>query len=184
MAGRARQRDVIKAIDNLIESPFSQGVANQLGTLAKFISDNWESLYVDGVLGQRFADQLANRAWLPAISKRPNGTPEAIFQLPAASLFEPSAIARKRDHDLVCSVLPVCMFPIEEAVAKAIGHSQPSEETVLAHFDNVIESMEDKKSANKFEARILEKIYQFIGCLLYTSPSPRDQRGSRMPSSA
>ena len=26
--------------------------------------------------------------------------------------------------------------------------------------------------------------YMFIGCLLYTSPSPRDQRGSRMPSSA
>jgi len=25
---------------------------------------------------------------------------------------------------------------------------------------------------------------QFFGCLLYTSPSPRDQRGSRMPSSA
>ena len=25
---------------------------------------------------------------------------------------------------------------------------------------------------------------QFINCLLYTSPSPRDQRGSRMPSSA
>ena len=24
----------------------------------------------------------------------------------------------------------------------------------------------------------------FTGCLLYTSPSPRDQRGSRMPSSA
>ena len=23
-----------------------------------------------------------------------------------------------------------------------------------------------------------------VGCLLYTSPSPRDQRGSRMPSSA
>ena len=25
---------------------------------------------------------------------------------------------------------------------------------------------------------------QLIACLLYTSPSPRDQRGSRMPSSA
>ena len=25
---------------------------------------------------------------------------------------------------------------------------------------------------------------QFLSCLLYTSPSPRDQRGSRMPSSA
>ena len=29
---------------------------------------------------------------------------------------------------------------------------------------------------------VAEKI--FYGCLLYTSPSPRDQRGSRMPSSA
>ena len=29
--------------------------------------------------------------------------------------------------------------------------------------------------------RFLENIYS---CLLYTSPSPRDQRGSRMPSSA
>ena len=26
--------------------------------------------------------------------------------------------------------------------------------------------------------------YEYIPCLLYTSPSPRDQRGSRMPSSA
>ena len=26
--------------------------------------------------------------------------------------------------------------------------------------------------------------YEDINCLLYTSPSPRDQRGSRMPSSA
>jgi len=28
------------------------------------------------------------------------------------------------------------------------------------------------------------KSYMERGCLLYTSPSPRDQRGSRMPSSA
>ena len=27
-------------------------------------------------------------------------------------------------------------------------------------------------------------VSRVIGCLLYTSPSPRDQRGSRMPSSA
>ena len=30
----------------------------------------------------------------------------------------------------------------------------------------------------------LDVITPLIGCLLYTSPSPRDQRGSRMPSSA
>ena len=29
-----------------------------------------------------------------------------------------------------------------------------------------------------------EKATQAVTCLLYTSPSPRDQRGSRMPSSA
>ena len=27
-------------------------------------------------------------------------------------------------------------------------------------------------------------LFEFQDCLLYTSPSPRDQRGSRMPSSA
>ena len=35
-----------------------------------------------------------------------------------------------------------------------------------------------KKIAKKFVR------YQEGACLLYTSPSPRDQRGSRMPSSA
>ena len=30
----------------------------------------------------------------------------------------------------------------------------------------------------------LQGVRQEIACLLYTSPSPRDQRGSRMPSSA
>ena len=29
-----------------------------------------------------------------------------------------------------------------------------------------------------------EDMVRYITCLLYTSPSPRDQRGSRMPSSA
>ena len=33
------------------------------------------------------------------------------------------------------------------------------------------------------EIRQLLDLYH-MGCLLYTSPSPRDQRGSRMPSSA
>ena len=32
--------------------------------------------------------------------------------------------------------------------------------------------------------KIALKYYSSISCLLYTSPSPRDQRGSRMPSSA
>ena len=33
-------------------------------------------------------------------------------------------------------------------------------------------------------AHNMQREYRIISCLLYTSPSPRDQRGSRMPSSA
>ena len=47
-----------------------------------------------------------------------------------------------------------------------------------------ITSNEDKTIA-KVVAEPLEKGFgQTIGCLLYTSPSPRDKRQSRMPSSA
>ena len=35
------------------------------------------------------------------------------------------------------------------------------------------------------DKREIKKMFaESLGCLLYTSPSPRDQRGSRMPSSA
>ena len=40
------------------------------------------------------------------------------------------------------------------------------------------------KSEYVAHGRSVEEIGEAIGCLLYTSPSPRDQRGSRMPSSA
>ena len=44
----------------------------------------------------------------------------------------------------------------------------------------------DSKYKGKRKALIAaKKAYeQLVNCLLYTSPSPRDQRGSRMPSSA
>ena len=50
-----------------------------------------------------------------------------------------------------------------------------------------------KENKSRYEADVLEPSLEFIEsmsstlkkvCLLYTSPSPRDQRGSRMPSSA
>ena len=36
----------------------------------------------------------------------------------------------------------------------------------------------------KLKNKVGKDLYEYWGCLLYTSPSPRDQRGSRMPSSA
>ena len=38
--------------------------------------------------------------------------------------------------------------------------------------------------AEKMMDDIISNLPDFKNCLLYTSPSPRDQRGSRMPSSA
>ena len=40
----------------------------------------------------------------------------------------------------------------------------------------------DPGAEDKFKE--IGKAYEALACLLYTSPSPRDQRGSRMPSSA
>ena len=34
------------------------------------------------------------------------------------------------------------------------------------------------------DAELFVEAVDYVACLLYTSPSPRDQRGSRMPSSA
>ena len=43
----------------------------------------------------------------------------------------------------------------------------------------------DRYFISKVANKIVEiRDGQLINCLLYTSPSPRDQRGSRMPSSA
>ena len=37
---------------------------------------------------------------------------------------------------------------------------------------------------NRTKSKAEKWLSEYKGCLLYTSPSPRDQRGSRMPSSA
>ena len=36
----------------------------------------------------------------------------------------------------------------------------------------------------RLRRQVMKMSQERLGCLLYTSPSPRDQRGSRMPSSA
>ena len=58
----------------------------------------------------------------------------------------------------------------------------------LLHHDNslaiVIDPADDEKIINVLESKKLKLDSIFITCLLYTSPSPRDISGSRMPSSA
>ena len=57
-------------------------------------------------------------------------------------------------------------------------------------IENVVKTL-DLSSHKAFDSRrpgwqqlLVYFNHKYLGCLLYTSPSPRDQRGSRMPSSA
>ena len=58
-------------------------------------------------------------------------------------------------------------------------------QTPIEAIGNHILNNQIKAQANKWdaEAHFLE-FEQALDCLLYTSPSPRDKRQSRMPSSA
>ena len=69
---------------------------------------------------------------------------------------------------------------------------------ILAHFDGKdaqnwsphvakigAATLESRVIDDEKETYLIKVLYQYEwNCLLYTSPSPRDQRGSRMPSSA
>ena len=59
---------------------------------------------------------------------------------------------------------------------EALSFRKRSEKDQLIRFVNVSPKLDQK--LNGFQISTLST------CLLYTSPSPRDQRGSRMPSSA
>ena len=48
----------------------------------------------------------------------------------------------------------------------------------------IVSCLKHKRLLVDIDGRTGEKLSWYRSCLLYTSPSPRDQRGSRMPSSA
>ena len=51
-------------------------------------------------------------------------------------------------------------------------------------YREVMDRAHDIMGSEDFNDRRIDAYTQAYSCLLYTSPSPRDQRGSRMPSSA
>ena len=55
----------------------------------------------------------------------------------------------------------------------------------LLNIDTEVEEVTPVKSSKVQENPDVQKDYEYTrGCLLYTSPSPRDPKTSRMPSSA
>ena len=88
-----------------------------------------------------------------------------------------------------CSKEGICEFifcgPGVERISEEVKKSFPSKKIEIFSSD----TMNKKSSKEKLEKIINNEIEilvgtQLISCLLYTSPSPRDISGSRMPSSA
>ena len=70
---------------------------------------------------------------------------------------------------------------ISEGKAKSLYETQNQNELLMVYRDDTSAFDGKKKEALKGKGEINNK---FNACLLYTSPSPRDSRVSRMPSSA
>ena len=64
------------------------------------------------------------------------------------------------------------------------GPSPPLTTTATAYYGTCLAFYREKESTLSSLVDSIVPTHAVIGCLLYTSPSPRDQRGSRMPSSA
>lgn len=171
MERHVRPSDLIRAIDNLSDGPLTASVATRSHHLMQFIQRNWLELQGQDVAGIQFSEALSRRQWLPPISTRPSQVPENLFHQPEARLYSPCELACREDLDLVSSVLPVCRYPIPVPIACAIGHNATTAQTVLAHFDNVIEACAQYEAAGEHEARMLQKVYEYIGQVLAQSPS-------------
>ena len=70
---------------------------------------------------------------------------------------------------------------LDDLVAAAAADGQPA--LGITDHGNMYGVLDFYQSCNKAGIKPIIGTEAYI-CLLYTSPSPRDQRGSRMPSSA
>ena len=67
---------------------------------------------------------------------------------------------------------------------QAAALDQSDEIYILKNFQTELLDNLILRGIKKISNILLRKITDYVDCLLYTSPSPRDQRGSRMPSCA
>ena len=99
----------------------------------------------------------------------------AVFVLELAPLSAPGT-ARTLILEFETTVFWKFFYAANAPCAKRPTSTKPCKNQCETHFA-------PSAHRSKFEAKSLCQRFRFR-CLLYTSPSPRDQRGSRMPSSA
>ena len=95
-------------------------------------------------------------------------------------------LARLADEGFDVSIETSGAMPIEEVdqrISRIMDLKTPSSgECHRNRYENIQHL--NKKDEVKFVIETEDDYHWCKSCLLYTSPSPRDQRGSRMPSSA
>ena len=65
-----------------------------------------------------------------------------------------------------------------------LGYKLKKKALCYSHLNNTVDILDRNIVMDYFRHENHWQSSQKKNCLLYTSPSPRDQRGSRMPSSA
>ena len=96
------------------------------------------------------------------------------------------------EDELASSQRDLRFYPAEPANAKTLSSADVAEFNTAGYIRPIsIFNDEEMADIRAYFDALLEKViaeggdsYSISTCLLYTSPSPRDQRGSRMPSSA
>ena len=80
---------------------------------------------------------------------------------------------------------PSCLFAASPTLNSAPGQ-KASERTTADFYTNASAQVRQDRPDSRAPRNASGTCYRVpsCACLLYTSPSPRDQRGSRMPSSA
>ena len=116
----------------------------------------------------------------------------------AISEFD-SMVSKLRDHDIEIIVIedtddivrPDAIFPNNwfstHTNGVVITYPMRSENRRIERREDIIDELKEQYNLSKrYGFEYLEDQEQYLEgtCLLYTSPSPRDQRGARMPSSA
>ena len=84
----------------------------------------------------------------------------------------------RNDADILCN--PIGISPI---IGGRLAKATFANEVVMTDAVSVLAANILPLGDSSAE-RVIESYVPYRTCLLYTSPSPRDQRGSRMPSSA
>ena len=130
------------------------------------------------------AASFASNDWQPVVSDK-------LIKLPANVIYQ------RIENDFSASPLATELSNVEQSLTQTAQQIKTLQQLTLAATEHERLSLQldivDKKSSyvsllnqsHELRSQALnQRQALYETCLLYTSPSPRDQRGSRMPSSA